>query len=102
MSASKRVPRGPSKRDIESTVMWLLTHKQDEVKALLRKFRKLTPGKQQEMDKKLLYLASILDIAVKNGKKGSRCKSCGMPMHVKWFGCQNPVAQVSPVSKKAK
>ena len=34
------------------------------------------------------------DIAVKNGKKGVRCKSCGMPMHVKWFGCQNPIALV--------
>ena len=86
-----------SKREIEETILWLLTHKQKEVQAVLRKFRKLAPQKQLLLDKKLLYLVSILDHALKSKNKSksktqTRCKSCGYPMHVRWFGCQNPIA----------
>ena len=68
--------------------MWLLTHKQKEVQAVLRKFRKLPPNKQILLDKKLLYLVSILDHAFKSKNKSksktqTRCKSCGYPMHVR-------------------
>jgi hypothetical protein len=93
----KRAKKKLSKREIEETIMWLLTHKQKDVRAVLRKFRKLAPQKQALLDKKLLYLVSILDLAVKNGKRGARCKSCGLPMHVKWFGCPNPVVDVASV-----
>ncbi len=89
-----------SKREIEETIMWLLTHRQSDVKIVLRKFRKLSPHKQALLDKRLLYLVSILDLAVKNGKRGARCKTCGLPMHVKWFGCPNPVADVGSVRPK--
>lgn len=89
-----------SKREIEETIMWLLQHRQSDVKVVLRKFRKLAPHKQALLDKRLLYLVSILDLAVKNGKRGARCKSCGLPMHVKWFGCPNPVADVTSVRPK--
>jgi|SRR5271170_6874090 len=87
-----------SKREIEKSILWLLTHRQSDVKAVLRNFKKLAPNKQVTLDKKLLYLVSILDLAVsalKNGKRGTRCKSCGMPMHVKWIGCENPVPLIS-------
>jgi len=84
-----------SKPEIEKTIAWLLAHKQKDVQAVLRAFRKLAPNKQKLLDRKLVYLASILDHALK-GQKGrtrarTRCKSCGHPMHVKWFGCQNPL-----------
>jgi hypothetical protein len=82
-----------SRPEIEKTIAWLLEHKQKDVQAVLRKFRKLAPNKQRMLDKKLLYLASILDHAVSVGKRSkTRCKACGYPMHVRWFGCQNPVA----------
>lgn len=88
-----------SKREIEETILWILTHRQSDVRAVLRNFRKLPPNKQIMLDKKLLYLVSILDLALKAGKRGARCKSCGQPMHVKWFGCPNPIANVASVKK---
>jgi hypothetical protein len=106
MSAeTKYKKKNLSKREIEETILWLLTHRQSDVKIVLRNFRKLAPQKQLMLDKKLLYLVSILDLAVKNGKRGARCKSCGLPMHVKWIGCENPVqaigANVASVKKLA-
>jgi hypothetical protein len=89
-----------SKREIEETVVWLLTHKQKEVQAVLRKFRKLAPNKQRMLDKKLVYLASILDHSLKGKKARTRCKSCGHPMHVKWFGCQNPIADAGHLAQE--
>jgi hypothetical protein len=54
-----------SKKEIEDTIRWLLTHKQQEVRATLRKFRKLPLVKQRQLDRKLLYLVSILDAATR-------------------------------------
>jgi len=81
-----------SKPEIERTIAWLLAHKQKDVQAVLRKFRKLSPNKQRLLDHKLLYLASILDHASGGKRVRVRCKTCGHPMHERWFGCQNPVA----------
>jgi DNA-directed RNA polymerase subunit F len=58
-----------SKREIETTVDWLLKRRQKDVRAVLRKFRKLSPQKQKQLDDKLLYLASILSIASKTKTK---------------------------------
>jgi hypothetical protein len=80
-----------TKREIEDAVVWLLTHKQKEVKDVLRKFRKLAPNKQRMLDKRLVYLVSILDHSLKGKRARTRCKTCGHPMHVKWFGCPNPI-----------
>lgn len=96
-----------SKREIEETILWLLTHRQSDVKAVLRKFRKLAPQKQLLLDKKLLYLVSILDHALKGKGKGkkktqTRCKTCGYPMHVRWFGCQNPVPDAGHAARRSK
>lgn len=91
-----------SLREIEQTILWLLTHKQKDVQAVLRKFRKLPPQKQVLLDKKLLYLVSILDHALKGKKARTRCKTCGHPMHVKWFGCENPVPDAGHAARASK
>lgn len=90
-----------SKREIEGAVVWLLTHKQKEVKDVLRKFRRLSPGKQRTLDNKLVYLVSILDHSLKGKRARTRCKSCGHPMHVKWFGCSNPIPDAGHLARAA-
>jgi hypothetical protein len=64
-TSSTSSKRGLSKREIEETIFWLLTHRRAEVQATLRKFRKLPLAKQRQLDRKLLYLVSILDAATK-------------------------------------
>jgi hypothetical protein len=65
MSKAKNMTRG----DIEKSVAWLLKKKQKDVRAVLQKFRKLSPYKQKQLDAKLLYLVSILDHALKSARK---------------------------------
>jgi hypothetical protein len=74
MKSSSSSKRGLSKKEIEETIHWLLTHRQSEVRATLRKFRKLPLVKQRQLDKKLLYLVSILDAATKTKKSKARTK----------------------------
>jgi hypothetical protein len=61
MTSVKKISKG----DIEKSVAWLLEKKQKDVRVVLRKFRNLSLQKQKQLDSKLLYLASILDHAMR-------------------------------------
>jgi len=77
MISSKRASNRRSllKGEMEETIHWLLTHKQKEVQTVLRKFRKLPLVKQRQLDRKLIYLVSILEYASKLKKARNRGRS---------------------------
>lgn len=56
-------------------ITWLVKHRADDVKALVRNFKKLTRGRRSEFGAPAGYFVSLLELEMRAQRKAARAKA---------------------------
>ena len=82
-------------------ISWLVKHRADDVKALVRNFKKLTRGRRSEFGEPAAYFMSLLELEMRAQRKAARASSWKKSLRL-LGALQDPIHKEIGRTRKAK